>query len=395
LVISAAPARPATRSTVVFTVLAGVFAAGYGVMFTVLDDFRDSYGVSEGGLGWIVAVGFFSSFAAQATIAPLADRGHARSLLYVGFGLNVVGLLGMAWGSSFTVLMLARIIMGLGVGSAVPAIRRIVICADREHLGRNLGRLLAADVAGFAAGPVISALLVEPFGLASPFLTLVAVSVVCLATVANVHVVESTDIDVQARFAFDLLRNRSFSGAVLLGAGTFVMIGTFDALWAVVMEDFDAPERVASLGVALFAAPFVVLGPRGGVLAQRIGPFRWAAFGLAISVLYLSLYGVVGGWVAMLIVAVVHSLSDGLTITASGVAVGMIVSEHRQAAAQGMLGGAQTLLGGCSALLAGQLYENFGRATAYVGGATAVAVCVGVGSWLAWPTWRLRSADVG
>ena len=56
--------------------------------------------------------------------------------------------------------------MGLGAGMAMPAIRRIVILADPEHLGHNVGLLLAADVAGFAVGPAISAVLVGPFGIA-------------------------------------------------------------------------------------------------------------------------------------------------------------------------------------------------------------------------------------
>jgi MFS family permease len=71
-----------TRSVVVvFGALTGLFASGYGVMFTVLDEFRDQYGISEGALGLIVAMGFLSSFVAQVTIAPLADRGHARLMI--------------------------------------------------------------------------------------------------------------------------------------------------------------------------------------------------------------------------------------------------------------------------------------------------------------------------
>ncbi len=385
----AATAAAPSRSVRAFSVLAALFAAGYGVMFTVLDDYRDRFGIPESKLGWIVAAGFFSSFAAQVLIAPLADQGQARRLLYVGLVLNVAGLLGMAWGTSFVVLLASRVTMGLGVGAAYPAVRRIVICADPEHLGRNLGRLLAADVAGFAAGPLISAVLVGPFGLPWPFVTLAVASVVCVAVVVNVHVEEAIDAP-SARLAFDLLRDRVFCGALLLGSGTFLMIGTFDALWAVVMEDLGAPDGVASVGVALFALPFVVLGPRGGTLAQRVGPFRFAAFGLAASVAYLTLYGVVGVWAAMLVVAVFHSLSDGLTITAASVAAAMIVPESRQAAAQGMLGGAQTLVGGLAAILAGYLYERSGQLAAYGGGAAAVAVVLAAGAALAWPRWGLR-----
>ena len=50
-------------------------------------------------------------------------------------------------------LLAGRFVMGVGVGMAVPAIRRIVILGDPVNLGHNLGRLLAADVAGFAARP--------------------------------------------------------------------------------------------------------------------------------------------------------------------------------------------------------------------------------------------------
>ena len=67
------------RVILTFSLLTALFAAGYGVMFTMLDDFRDEYGISEGALGMVVAVGFFASFASQVFFAPLADRGHAAT----------------------------------------------------------------------------------------------------------------------------------------------------------------------------------------------------------------------------------------------------------------------------------------------------------------------------
>ena len=58
-------------------------------------------------------------------------------------------------------LLSQPLVMGIGVGMAVPAIRRIIIVAEPERIGHNLGRLLAVDVAGFAAGPAVSALLID------------------------------------------------------------------------------------------------------------------------------------------------------------------------------------------------------------------------------------------
>src|SRR5690606_31718879 len=107
---------------------------------------------------------------AQAFIAPRADRGHARQLVYLGMLLNVAGLVGMAIGETFLALSAARFVMGIGAGMAVPAVRRIVILEDPTGLGGNLGLLLSADVCGFAAGPAIAALLdAFGFGIAAPF----------------------------------------------------------------------------------------------------------------------------------------------------------------------------------------------------------------------------------
>ena len=393
--------RHVTRRLVLtFGVLTGLFAAGYGVMFTLLDDFRDTYGISDGALGAVVAVGFFASFAAQVFFAPLADRGHARRLVYVGMALNVIGLVTMAFGTRFVVLAAARVIMGMGAGMAIPAIRRIVILADRQHLGSNIGRLLAADVAGFAMGPAVSAVLVGPLGIPGPFLTIAVATVLCIPVILRVDVDESTDVDARpARFAFDLLRSRGYLGALCLGAAGFLMIGTFDALWVLVLDDLRTADWIANLGITLFALPMIFLGPFGGRLAQRIGPFRLGSVGLLAGATFMFLYGQLPSGVAMFALAMVHSVNDGTTISAAGVAVGMVSPPERQAGAQGLLGGTQTLVGGIAAISAGQLYQHQGRQWAYGVCGVAMATLIGAALLLArhdlMPLGRNRPAGGG
>lgn len=368
------------RLVFTFGLLTGLFAAGYGVMFTVLDDFRDEYGISGSALGLVVAIGFFSSFAAQVLFAPLADRGHARQLVFIGMVLEVAGVLGMAVGRDVAVLLLGRVVMGLGAGVAIPAARRIVILADPENLGSNIGRLLAADVAGFAMGPAISAVLVGPFGIPAPFLLIAVAIVACLPVVLRIHVDEADRDDApQARFAFDLLRRRAYVGAVCLGAAGFVMIGTFDALWVLVLDDLDTADWIANLGITLFALPLIFLGAIGGRLAHRIGPYKVGGVGLLLGAMFMFSYGQWASGGAMFAMAMVHSISDGFTISAAGVAVGMVAPQDRQAGAQGLLGGVQTLTGGIAALMAGELYEGSGRVVAYGACALAMATLVVVG----------------
>ncbi|MCU1394923.1 MAG: putative major facilitator superfamily transporter [Ilumatobacteraceae bacterium] len=379
------------RLVFTFGLLNGLFAAGYGVMFTLLDDFRDRYGISESSLGAVVAIGFFASFAAQVFFAPLADRGHARRLVNVGMSFNLVGLLTMAFGKTILLLLLGRLLMGIGTGMGVPAIRRIVILADPDNLGSNIGRLLAADVAGFAAGPAISAVLVGPLGIAAPFLFIAVVTVACYPVVARAHVDETSTADrPQARFAFDLLRSRTYVGALMFGSAVFLMVGTFDALWVLVLDDLHTADWIANLGITLFALPLIFFGSTGGRLAQRVGPFRVCTVGLLGGAAFMFSYGRLPTGLAMFAVAMVHALNDGVSVASSGVAVGVVAPKERMAGAQGLLGGAQTLTGGIAALVAGELYQNHGRAAAYTTCAVLMAVFVLIGVLCVGKEWGAR-----
>jgi MFS family permease len=383
------------RLVFTFGLLTALFAAGYGVMFTMLDDFRDEYGIGAAALGAIVATGFFASFLAQVLLAPLADRGHARALVYIGMLCNVVGLVGMAFSTSFLLLVAARLVMGIGAGMAQPAIRRIVILAEPDDLGGNLGSLLAADVGGFAMGPAVAAVLTGPFGIAAPFLVIAAATVACLPVITRVQVQEVADDGAPAaRFAFDLLRSRPYVAAVLMGAAVFLMIGTFDALWVLVLADLDTADWIANLGITLFALPLVVLGPYGGRLAQRVGPFRLGTLGLLGGATFMFLYGLLPSGAVMFAVAMVHALNDGFTVSSSSVAVGLVSPVERQAGAQGMLGGIETLVAGITALAAGALYEQFNRTVAYSACALAMVGCVVASIVLVGPEWRRRPTTI-
>ncbi len=371
--------------------MTALLASGYGVMFTVLDDFRDEYGIAAHWLGLIVGIGFLAGFLSQVFIAPVADRGHARHMVMLGLMLNVVGMLGMAAGETLTVLLIARFISGIGIGMAVPAVRRIVINEDPKNLGSNLGLLLAADVAGFAAGPAISALLVPTFGIPAPFLVIAAATVMFMPLMWRVQVTEATGVPPR-RFAFDLLRERPMVAGLMMGAGVFLMIGTFDALWAIVLDDLDANEWVANIGITLFALPLIFLSSWGGRLAQRVGPFRLGPLGLLLGAGFMFSYGLLPTGLAMFSVGILHGISDGITVSSTGVAVGLAAPAERQAGAQGMLGAAETLTGGLTAVLAGVLYTLGGRTLAYTVCAV-VMVMLAVGAYvLVGPEYRNRQA---
>ena len=343
----------------------------YGVMFTVLDDYRNEYGISESKLGLIVASGFLAGFLANMFVAPIADKGFARRLVSLGLIAQVIGCLVMAFGSSFLVLLLGRFLTGIGSGAADPALRRIIILANPDEMGSNLGRIVSAGVAGFALGPVISAVTVKSLGLASPFLIVAGCLVVVYILLSRVHVNEaSRDEAPSQRFAFDLLFVRPIAGVIVIGLALYAMIGTFDAVWSLMMDDINAPDWVASVGITVFALPMMFLAPLGGRLTQKYGPFRASISGLTIAALFMVMYGTLTSPYIMLGVGVLHGIVDGLTITGGSAALAMVAPANRLASAQGVYTGTITLSGGLAAGLAGATYDRIGQST-YI-------VCAGI-----------------
>jgi len=363
-------------------------ASGYGVMFTMLDDWRSEYGIQETGLSMIIAVGFFTSFIAQLTIAPYADRGHARKLMTVGMAANAAGALIMAFGSSLPMFLLGRFVMGVGAGIAIPAIKRIVIVSDPENMGGNLGRGVSIEVGGFAIGPVIAALTVDSINLSAPFILIAVLITIAGVIISRLNITETAIEDRTAeRFAIDLLKNRAVLGSILVGVALYVMIGVYDSLWVIIMDDLKAPHWVGNAGVALFGLPWIFFGALGGRIAQKHGPLRVSAFGLALGSLYMTSYGFMTMPYLMLGVGLTQSMLDSLTVTGIGVAVAQATPPERQAGASGLLGGLQTLMGGVAAMSAGTMYEHFGQKFAFTATGVAMAILVSLGCFLVGKKW--------
>ena len=370
----------------------GTSSCLYGVMFTMLDDYRNNFGIAESALGFIVGVGFFTSFLGQVSIAPLADRGRARRLIILGLTLEVIGCIGMAFGETFLILLVSRIIMGFGAGAALPALRRVIIVADPENFGRNLGRILSFEVAGFAAGPVFSVVLTAPFGIPGPFIFLATTISFFVLVISRIKVPETAKENYPTeRFAIDLLKNHAIASGILIGVALFFMIGVFDSLWVLMMDDLDAAQWMANVGVSVFVLPLILLGPFGGKFVQRIGPYRAGGFGMILGALFMAGYGLMPTPALMMVVFFFHSTNDGFFVTGAGVAVGTSAPLERQAGAQGLLGGMETLAGGVAASFAGVAYDHLGRATTFIGTGAIMLVLIASARILAGDNWHVRN----
>ena len=365
----------------------GLCMGSLSSVITLLGDLRDEFELSDTQVGLIVGAGFFTAFVTQITLARLADRGHAPLMVRLGLVASAISMVGFAASSGFATMLAARAMLGVAIGVAQPAIRRAVILADPAHTGRNLGRLAVVETVGFAATPAAVAALAESFNLDLPFYVLAGVAV---ATVAMMGRLESDEgaLATRTTSSLQLLGDRVVAGTLLLVTSLFVIIGAWEAVWAISLVDLGADTWEIGLSITIFAIPLGVLAPLGGALAQRTGGLRVCVAGLLISAAAGVLLGVFDSVWGLVATATLMSSAAGVGFTAGLYAYSRTVTDDRQASSQGLMGAGEVLLAGLASVLGAWLYDISGRALVWTVIPALMALTLIGGLW--WRGLRLR-----
>jgi len=343
-----------------YCLISACMALGYGSIYTLLADLRDRFGFTGTQLGLIVAAGFFAGFAAQLVLARYADRGRAAFMVRAGVLVAALAMLMSAVASAFWAFVLARLLLGLGSGTVGPAIRRIVITHDPEHVGGNLGRLASFDVAGFLLGPLIAAIAAEVLSIRAPFWFLGAVLVVVLLLTVRLDLTAGT-IAAPRRAVRDLVAIPAVQATLCMAVAFYVTVGMFEAIWSLLLKDHGAETWLIGLTLSLFTVPMIFLAPIGGRVAQRRGPVHVVTVSLGVATVCTFAYGVLPSLWMLLGVSLVHAMADSFTMPGNQVSAALASPPEHVSSAQGLLGATGLATAGATGLLAGFLYEEWGR----------------------------------
>ncbi len=378
-----ATARGLTRSSAVLLVGATiVLSAGNSVVFPLLADLQDAFGLPTWGLGLLSGASFLAGLVAQIVMAPQADRGRARLLLIIGLVLTLGALGWFVVGTELWHFVAARGLEGLALGCFLPAARSVVIRADPEHVGQNLGRLSAAELGGFLLGPLVGAVLADQIGLDAPFIALGAA--VALALVALLVLPLDTGgvggaTSAGPLAAFELLRHRAVVAAALIALALTLPVGVYDALWARYLDDRGASTLFIGASLALYGVPYVLLAPAGGRLADRFGPVRVAVRVIVMIAPMIVLYGLFRSPWLIMAVSIVEGAVQAAAVPAMQSAMAEATPPERVAAGQGLAGAVGLAGAGVAALGAAPLYGLAGPEVVFVlAGAVTLALGVAI-----------------
>ena len=375
------PKHPLTRAMVLLFLLTALMSLGYGSVFTLLADIRDKYGFTDGQVGLIAFAGLFTGVLSQIFLARFSDRGYAVVMMRVGIATAAFGMLWMTFATPLWQWIAARLLLGLGSGMVGPAIRRVIIARDPQRVGANLGRQTAFDVAGFVLGPALAAGLAQIFGLRAPFIFLTVAYVVAIFFVGRV----TTAADAAASETTEtkhpsLLRLPAMQSALFAAIAFYLTIGMFEALWSILLRDQGAATWLIGVTLSVFTIPMIVFAPKGGALAQRIGPIRVVTISITIAAIATCLYGFLPLWF-LIVISGVHAIADAYTMPANQVAVAVSTPPDQLAAGQGLLGATGLAVAAASALIGSVIYDAFGRGTIFAGTAVLMMLCLGIARW--------------
>ncbi|MFI7640815.1 MFS transporter [Nonomuraea sp. NPDC049400] len=283
----------------------------------MLPSIGEEFGASEAELAWVVT-GFLLMFSVGIPFyGRISDRVSLRRLFCFALVTYAAGSLISALAPGLPVLVLGRIVMGVGAaGLPVLSIIAVTRLMPEDKRGMGIGVVSAATGIGTAAGPAIGGGIGQFLGWPALFWMMLVVSLALVPAAWRVLPGERP----AGAGRFDL------PGGILLGLGAgLILFGITQAQVAGVAT----PSSWVSLVVAVVA--FVLFGWRTVRLADPFVPptlFAGPVYRAAVVVAFLAMVVNLGGMVFVpLLVVDVNGLEPGagaLVMVPAGVAVAVL-----------------------------------------------------------------------
>ena len=151
---------------------------------------------------------------------------------------SALGLLWFGLADQLWQFVVARLILGAGVGVIVPASRRYIIVNAGDDQGRQLGAFYGAYLAGFVFGPPLAGALTVAFNVKTPFVIFGGTD--CSNVRLGPQTRDTSGREWSSRRQTGLATStcvREMVAALLVVVSFRYSIGVFEPLWAPHMDN--------------------------------------------------------------------------------------------------------------------------------------------------------------
>jgi MFS family permease len=116
-------------------------------------------GAERAGYGWISTMAFFGFAASILVTSPMLDALGMRNLLYLAFGLHIVGVIGFIFAPNYTVMQLTMLLAGFGNGLVEAVINPLIATMYPEEKTHKLNVLHSWWPGGLIIGGLLGYLM--------------------------------------------------------------------------------------------------------------------------------------------------------------------------------------------------------------------------------------------
>lgn len=353
-------------------------ATGIGLVFVFLADVQDRYGLANWELGVIAAMGFVAALITQLGLSPLIDRGHIQTLAWVAVAAGTLGTLGFAFGTNLITLGLSRGLSGIGLGLFNVVARKALIGLDIEGGGAKVGTLLSTGVSGFLAGPAIGAAL-GAIAFEAPFIVLATAFVIVGAPAAKIAGgAKIATAKVDYADLGRIIRKPRMQVAMLTQFIVFGAIGIFDATVDRFLTDLGASTVAVAIALLVTGLPLMIIPPRAGALAERIGGIKVLIPALIVAVPAVAAFGLAPSAGAFAIVGLVHSTTESFSTMGGQVLVLEATGAEKAAIGSAVVEVVGLSIAAVTSVMAPIIYGEFGPERLFGGWAAIAFVLVAI-----------------
>lgn len=337
---------------------------------------KASYGLSFAQVGLITLAFQFTASMLQPVVGMYTDRRPQPYSLTVGISITLLGLVLMSRATSYPVILVAAMLIGMGSSIFHPEASRVARMAAGGRYGLAQSLFQAGGNIGSASGPLLAAFIVVPHGQRSIvwFSGLALIALMVLIQVggwyarhrAPARPARGLRVADPARPAAPPQRRVVLTVAILVtllfSKNVYsASLGSYYTLYLI--DKFHLSVQTAQFYLFAFLVGIVAGTIAGGWLADRIGriPVIWfsilGAFPFALILPHASLF-----WTGMLAVTVAFIMASAFSAI---LVYAQELMPGRVGLAAGMFYGFSFGLGGLGAAALGRLADLTSIATVY------------------------------
>jgi DHA1 family tetracycline resistance protein-like MFS transporter len=360
---------------------------GFGLVIPLLPFWAEHLGAGPLGVGLILTTYALAQFLFTPILGALSDRYGRKRIIFISLCIEVISFALTALAGSLPMLLIARVIGGIGASNIGSAQAVVADVTPPEKRAAGMGVIGAAIGMGFVVGPAIGGVL-APHGEGTPFWVALVLALVnaLLVLLLLPETRKQRSAEAAPREGLGILfsgwgrvtRHKAILSLVLVNLLYTLAFTGMETVFPLLTQKNFGWGATQNGYVFTYVGAIVVLMQGGLVrqLVKRYGERNLMLFGLVLLGLGLTML-IWSSSLALLLIAVgILSIGDGAVTPTSSAVLSLISPEAEQGEILGFSQGVGGLGRTIGPLIAGALFSVGPGAPFLAGGAFALLAIV-------------------